>query len=277
MDRIEEVESHVHDTFERQSGQEPSIKSSPKLKASRSSRGDCDSYQTSPSQIEVDSHAMMWTPTKSQASELDSGATAYHTMLRPTEGPTSQLDSSEDTHGTTTFELIRNSCELSCSCTCHKISRSRSPKSMATIVGSLFLGYNAVPWFSRKCDSAFCRSHSSKLTYTYAFPRWFVDRVIILKLSNTKIGGPELCLRLARMRPDNSRIFVAVGYESDEVAVHHVKRLLLAGEASVLDVTSEGETALQVNTNVLIVEICIIDITCRKLLIAGILRQQSCL
>ncbi len=277
MDRIEEVESHVHDTFERQSGQEPSIKSLPKHKASRSSKGDCDSYQTSPSQIEVDSHATMWTPTKSQTSELDSGAIAYHTMLRPTESPTSQPDLSDNTYATTTFELNRNSCELSCSCTCHKTSRFRSPTFMATIVGSLFLGYNAVPWFSRGCDSAFCRSHSSKLTYTYAFPRWFVDRVISLKISNTKLGGPELCLRLARMRPSDSDVFIAAMDGSDEVATHHIRRLLLAGEASVLDVTPDGETALQVNKNILIVEVCIIDMTYRQLLGTGILKRLSCL
>ena len=277
MDRIEEVESHVHDTFERQSGQQPSIKRSPKIETSRSSRGDCDSYQTSPSQIEVDSHAMVWTPVNSQTSELDSGAIAYDTILRPTEAPDSQLDLSDNNHATTTFELTRNSCELDCSCTCHKTSRFRSPTFMTTIVGSLFLGYNAVPWFSRNCDSAFCRSHSSKLAYTYAFPRWFVNRVIILKISNTRLGGPELCLRLARMRPKESGIFSAAGDMSDEVAVYHVRRLLLAGEASVLDVTPDGETALQVNRNVLIVEICIVDITYRKLLKSGILRRLSCL
>ena len=277
MGRMETVESLVRDTLERHNGQEPSIPGTFKIGASRSSRGDHDSDQASQSQVGVNSRAMMLRSTKLLASEPDSGANAYPTILRPSILPNSQPDLGENSHTTTTFELTQSSCELSCSCACHKTSRYRSPTFMATIVGSLFLGYNAVPWFSPKCDRTFCRGDSSKLTYTYAFPRWFVDRVLILKISNTAVRGPELCLRLARVRPGNSKIFQAAIDWSDEVAVHHIRRLLRAGEASVLDVDPDGQTALQVKRSYLFVHTRFSDMVYRKLFCIKISRRLSCL
>ena len=58
--------------------------------------------------------------------------------------------------------------------------------------------------------------------------------------------GPELCIRLTRIRPYDANIFVAVVDKSEEVAVRHVERLLLTGGASVFDVDPSGKTALQV-------------------------------
>ena len=277
MGRIEAVESLVRDTLERHNGQEPSIPSTFKNGASRSSRGDHDSDQASQSQVGVNSGAMMLRSTKLLASEPDSGANAYPTILRPSILPNSQPDLGENSHTTTTFELTQSSCELSCSCACHKISRYRSPTFMATLLGSLFLGYNAVPWFSPKCDRTFCRGDSSKLTYTYAFPRWFVDRVLILKISNTAVRGPELCLRLARVRPNDFQIFRAVGEWSDEVAVHHIRRLLRAGEASVLDVNPNGATALYVRRSDLFAHSRFSDMVYSKLFLWAISRRLSCL
>lgn len=148
----------------------------------------------------------------------------------------------------TAFDLTLSSCGLNCTCTCHKRTRFRSPRFLNTIIGSLFLGYNASPLFGQKCNKEHCRSPATDIRYTYKFPHWFVDRVVILKMSNNLPKGPELCIRLARMRPHNAQIFIATGMKrgSEEVAVRHVERLLLAGEASVLDVDPDGATALQV-------------------------------
>lgn len=146
----------------------------------------------------------------------------------------------------TTFDLTLSSCDLNCTCACHKRTRFRSPKFLNTIVGSLFLGYNASPLFGQRCNKEHCRRPSRGITYTYAFPRWFVDRVIVFRMSTTMPKGPELCIRITRIRPYDTAIFVAASDKSEEVAVRHVERLLLTGGASVLDVNPDGRTALQV-------------------------------
>jgi hypothetical protein len=58
--------------------------------------------------------------------------------------------------------------------------------------------------------------------------------------------GPELCLRMVRVRPLDAHIFAAARLQNENSGLHHIKRLLLAGEASVLDVNPGGETALLV-------------------------------
>ena len=149
----------------------------------------------------------------------------------------------------TTFDLTLSSCGLKCTCACHKRTRFRSPQFLNSMFGSLFLGYNALPLLGQKCNKEYCRSPSTDITYTYAFPRWFVNRVVVFKMSKNVPKGPELCIRLARMRPNNANIFLAVSQTSDEVAVRHIERLLLNGGASVLDVNSGGSTVLQVKNS----------------------------
>ncbi|CAD6591531.1 MAG: hypothetical protein ASARMPREDX12_005206 [Alectoria sarmentosa] len=64
-------------------------------------------------------------------------------------------------------------------------------------------------------------------------------------MSTTMPKGPELCIRVTRIRPRGAEIFIAAADKS-EVAVRNVERLLLTGGASVLDVTPDGRTALQI-------------------------------
>ena len=130
-----------------------------------------------------------------------------------------------------------------CTCACHKRIRLRSPKFMSTIIGSLFVGYSATPWLPPTSNKTCCRLHSIYATYTYAFPRWFVDCLITFRMTYYWARGPELCLRLVRLRPDVADIFLAAGGSS---TVHHIKRLLLDGKASVLDVNCNGQTPLHV-------------------------------
>lgn len=150
---------------------------------------------------------------------------------------------------TTTFDLTLSSCDPSCICACHKRTRFRSPQFLNSIIGSLFLGYNASPLLGKRCNKDYCRGSSTDITYTYAIPRWFVDRVVEFKMSDNLPKGPELCIRLARMRPSTAAIFIAVTNDSDEEAVRQVERLFVTGGASVHDVDLNGSTALLVKKN----------------------------
>ena len=143
----------------------------------------------------------------------------------------------------TTFEIARNSCGPRCDCTCHRKVRFRSPGFLDAVFGSLFLGYQASPWFSQRCRNGRCRRSSTRIQYM--FPKWFVKRSIALTIACSQPKGPELLLRVLRLRPSDAFIFVCArrGY------YHELKRLLDDGEASVVDVNEDNQTALTVRLN----------------------------
>ena len=144
------------------------------------------------------------------------------------------------------FKIIGKSCNVNCRCSCHKKGSLKSPRSLTTILGSIMVGYNAIPGLAQRCNDPSCKGQSTNITYTYAFPEWFVSRVVYLNFKNEQSRGPELCLRVVRVRPDNADIFLAVQDDREEVALEHTKRLLLAGEASVLDVKPNGNSVISV-------------------------------
>ena len=147
----------------------------------------------------------------------------------------------------TTFEIARNSCGPRCDCTCHRRVRFRSPGFLDAVFGSLFLGYQASPWFSQGCRNGRCRRSSTRIQYI--FPQWFVKRSVALTIACSQPKGPELILRVLRSRPNGAFIFVcaAHGY------YHELKHLLDNGEASVVDVDEYNQTALNVRLNILLI------------------------
>ena len=146
------------------------------------------------------------------------------------------------------FRIIGKSCNVKCRCSCHKKGSLKSPKFLTTILGSIMLGYNAIPGLAQRCNDPSCKGQSTKITYTYAFPEWFISRVVYFNFKHEQLRGPELCLRVVRVRPRDADIFVAIQNKREELALEHTKRLLLAGEASVLDINPKGESALLVGT-----------------------------
>ena len=150
-----------------------------------------------------------------------------------------------------TFDLTRNICVQDCSCTCHQGGSIRSPHYLNTIFGSLFIGYTAQPWMTCIRDSYDCRCRSTSITYTYAFPRWLLDRMVAFRIAYDRSRGPELCVRILRVRSGHEYIFWAATMrtsDTDKTSIHHIEYLLTNGEASVLDVDPYGRTALQVSS-----------------------------
>ena len=143
----------------------------------------------------------------------------------------------------TTFEITRNSCGSRCDCTCHRKLRFRSPGFLDAVFGTLFLGYQASPWFSQGCRNGRCRRSSTRVQYM--FPTWFVKRSVALTIACSQPKGPELILRISRLRPDSAFVFVCaqMGYYDE------LKRLLENGEASVVDIDGHNNTALSVRHN----------------------------
>ena len=146
----------------------------------------------------------------------------------------------------TTFEITRNSCGSHCDCTCHRKFRFRSPDFLDSVFGTLFLGYQASPWFSQGCRNGRCRRSSTKLQYM--FPKWFVKRSVALTIACSQPKGPELILRVLRLRPNNALVFFCAQYGY----LDELKRLLENGKASLLDIDGYNRTALHVRLNVLV-------------------------
>ena len=156
---------------------------------------------------------------------------------------------SESLSNTMQVKLARNSCDSACGCICHQRSQFKSPRSLNALLGSLFVGYQASPWSTQTCSNSGCRQRSKKFTYVYAFPQWFLARILVVDMVYSQSRGPELCLRVMRVRSRRTRVFgplVESLYIDEEGAIHHLKRLLNDGEVSVLDVDEEGSTILHV-------------------------------
>ena len=106
----------------------------------------------------IDVHTISPTATKRHSAE----STQRLSTSRSAEKPTI-LGSSLRTVGSLTMslKLTQKSCELRCTCACHRGSRFKSPDFLNNVLGSLLVGYQASPWTAQTCDNAECR-HRSK-------------------------------------------------------------------------------------------------------------------
>lgn len=205
-----------------------------------------DSQQAAVPQLSQKSH------NESQASQTDAGIGPSLTYLNLGQPQSSRSDAVVSPYAVN-LDIARSFCEQGCSeqgctCACHKRSRIKSLSYLNAVFGSLLVGYSAKPWVTRTCDSADCRSRSTTVTYTYAFPHWFLNRIVTLKMAYDQSRGPELCLRFVRVRPRYDSIFAPTATSTDEVAIRHIQLLLSSGEASVRDVDPYGRSALHVRS-----------------------------
>lgn len=147
------------------------------------------------------------------------------------------------------FGFARSFCEQDCDCACHKRGEIWSPSCLHAVLGSLFIGYSMNPWMTRKCDSKDCRGHSTFITYTYAFPQWFLNKMIRMKMAYDQSRGPELCLRVLRVRSKGAPIWttIASAYRNEDMVIRQLQSFFVDGQASVLDVDPRGSSALTVS------------------------------
>ena len=142
---------------------------------------------------------------------------------------------------------ITRSSYATCGCLDSRQLNFKSPNFLNSILGSLFVGYRASPRSKQTCDNIDCRRDSTTLIYTYIFPQWLLNRVFLAKMVYNSSKGPELCVRVLRVRPETAEIFYVLKVSlPDSSRCEHVQRLLMNGEASVLDVSSKNKTALEV-------------------------------
>ncbi len=148
------------------------------------------------------------------------------------------------------FRLTKNHCDSACRCACHQRSQFKSPGSLNTLLGSLFVGYRASPWSARTCSNSDCRQRMKKFTYIYAFPQWFLARILLVDMAYSLSKGPELCLRVMRVRSYDTGVFADLRsrFSGRETALHFIKQMYDDGEISVLDVDTAGTTIVHVRS-----------------------------
>ena len=146
-----------------------------------------------------------------------------------------------------TLKISQNSCNSACHCACHRRHSFKSPNFLNSILGSLFLAYEPSPWSAQVCDSLICRKRSQKLTYTYAFPRWFLRRILVMNMA-CSYQGPEFVLRMMRVSSHVRNLFQTLPTirGREDKYIKHVERWMDKGLLSVLDVSTIGLTHLHV-------------------------------
>ena len=139
------------------------------------------------------------------------------------------------------YTKMMTTCEIGCQCSCHRGNRLRSLQVITGLVGSLSANYSSRPSPLDSCVSVRCRS---TIDVDYVFPRWLSKRSLEL---STKFGsGYELFIGLKspKVCSESAPIFWA----ARTGAIHHIKRLLSAGEATPLDINyPELKNALHVS------------------------------
>ena len=140
----------------------------------------------------------------------------------------------------------RRRCARLCSCSCHKQRSVRSPKMFEQVFGRLFLGYSGLSSPFQGCNDSECRARRTPyVRATFAFPRWFMARAVLMTTAYTRNYGPELCLRVLRGRSvslDGGALYFATTGDTEAV-----KRELTEGTSSVLDIRAQnGRSALHV-------------------------------
>lgn len=70
----------------------------------------------------------------------------------------------------TIFQLLKISCDIDCSCSCHQPTRFKSPGFLDSIFGSLSVSIQAPPRNGRRCGQFSCRAGRYRLDYSFRLP-----------------------------------------------------------------------------------------------------------
>ena len=150
-------------------------------------------------------------------------------------------------------QIRRVSCSQNCSCICHVRRYSRTPRIFDNIIGSLFLGYSSIPVLTPNCDKSSCSRYSySIVTVMFLFPRWLFYRLLLITITNSRRDGPEVYLKMVRIRSASSTIFA----NASSGNITSIQRLFQRGEASPFDIDDVyNRSVLEVSSSILFLRV----------------------
>ena len=135
----------------------------------------------------------------------------------------------------------RQRCDLDCVCNCHCQKSIPSPSFLSPLLGSLFIGYIALPRFFSRCSTKTCLRSKPKGQLFYMFPRWFLDVAVYLNIEFSRPNGPELLLRCLQVR----QLQTTQSYQALLKGQYaQAKTLVVIKRASVLDIDELGRSLL---------------------------------
>ena len=133
---------------------------------------------------------------------------------------------------------------LNCGCPCHRdqtVALKQSPRSFDRFIGSLFLGYTALPIFRSQCvTTCRCPTPKTRIRLSYFFPAWWYWRAISAAMTLSD-SGPELIIRMPKAVPTDWKLFGRAW--NDEV--DDLRQLLITKQAAPTDTDAfTGMTSL---------------------------------
>ena len=143
-----------------------------------------------------------------------------------------------------------------CSCLCHRRSEIQF-KALEGLVRSLMVGYNAFPFASSACGTPGCGRQSSYANISYAFPKWFSSRVLLAKISDARVTGPEFLIKTRWARPLESLLYLR-GWPEDEMYRERLSR----GQLSLRDTDLNGRSLLCVSRHIWLSEMQLLELMC---------------
>lgn len=135
-------------------------------------------------------------------------------------------------------------CDRWCKCDCHSRKSLSSPRLLDSFIGQLLIGYTGYITPGQKCTKLSCRLPSELHTQvTYRFPAWFLSWTVTAFVTKQRQKGPEMLLRVQRVRPYGTTDLFRFSTSGDIEQIH---ALFMSGQASPMDVQPDGRTALHV-------------------------------
>lgn len=139
----------------------------------------------------------------------------------------------------------QRTCRAFCMCQCHRRETLASPSWMQHLIGAIFIGYNAIPTFTRPaCNERRCIQQQNWLiTVSYYFPLSLLRRAILLRARSSPTDGCMISVRTPRVVSDTAPQFLLSG-SGDLVGL---QKLFSQGLASPFDVENiSGSSCLHV-------------------------------
>ena len=128
-------------------------------------------------------------------------------------------------------------CSSDCKCSCHAQQNVRAYSSLGNILGRLFLAYSGSSILRKPCNLSICSQQNAKsIRLTYFFPRWFLNNVVSTTFSTSRLGTPNLNLKVRKIVPETNRLFALCMTEG----VDGIQQLFVNREASPDDIHHRG-------------------------------------
>ena len=128
-------------------------------------------------------------------------------------------------------------CSSDCKCSCHTQQNVQAYSSLGNILGRLFLAYSGSSILRKPCNLSTCSQQNAKsIRLTYFFPRSFLNHVVSTTFSTSRLGTPNLNLKVRKIVPETSRLFALCMAEG----VDGIQQLFVNRKASPDDIHHRG-------------------------------------